>query len=98
MLTSVLVAVTIVLLQTRNTTAHPVNNATTASYVTETKCDNTYAYCCKKRPTSSPSVDDIYGDLYAVIDLFYDKCKNATIRDNVRMSEFLKPVIYVFLL
>ena len=63
------------------------------TYVTGTKCDNTYAYCCKKRPTSSPSVNDIYGDLFGVIDLFYDKCKNATIRDNVRMGEFLKPII-----
>ena len=82
--------VMIVLLQTRNTTAHPVNDTTTtaASSVTGNKCDNTYAYCCKQRPTSSPSVDDIYGDLYGVIDLFYDKCKNATIRDNVRMGEF----------
>jgi len=88
MLTSALMALMIVLLQTRSTTAHPVNNVTTASYVMGSKCDNTYAYCCKQRPTSSPSVDDIYGDLYGVIDLFYGKCKNATIRDNVRMGEF----------
>ena len=81
-------AVMIVLLQTKSITAHPVNNTTTAFYVTGSKCNNTYAYCCKQRPTSSPSIDDIYGDLYGIIDLFYEKCKNATIHDNVRMVEF----------
>jgi len=85
---SVLMAVMIVLSQTRSTTAHPVNNTTTAFYVTGSKCDNMHSYCCKQRPTSSPSVDDIYGDLYGDIDLFYDKRKNTTIRDNVRIGEF----------
>ena len=82
-LTFVLVAVTITL-QTRSTTAHPVNSTSTTN-VDSTACDNTYAYCCKQRPTSSPSIDDLYENLDGVIDTLKASCTNKTIRDNVRV-------------
>jgi len=78
-------------LQTQSTTAHPVNS-TSISNAASNSCDSTYAYCCKQRPTSSPSIIDIYEDLNGVIDILHDTCANQTIRDNVRVYSTWKCV------